>query len=403
MSRHFRPLRALTIVVGGSLLLTLGLAGPAAADEYPSWDDVLAARQNEADTTAAIKEIEGILAQLESEASELGRAAQVKGEEYNAAVYALDAASAKATRLQDQATDAEKRAEASIRRAGQLIAQFARTGGGSVSLGLLLSPDSSDLLNSLGTMSKLTEQSSLIYQQATLDQNLAQSLTDEAKVAESQRKTLAADAQLALDAAKTSADAAVARVAEQKTASDQMYAQLAALKGTTAGVEQAYQVGLTEAAEQAAQPPPPPAPSNPPNPPPPAPNGSAVQGAIAFAYAQIGDMYLLGGSGPDRWDCSGLTKAAYASVGVYIGAHVVSSQYYTMANQGRLVPLGQIVPGDLIYYATGGSPSDGFYHVAMYVGNGQMIEAHTDRDHFMSSSEAQEYRIIDRVIAKIGS
>ena len=104
-------------------------------------------------------------------------------------------------------------------------------------------------------------------------------------------------------------------------------------------------------------------------------------------YVALGDSYasgvglapglaypvLLRERGQERF--SGLTQAAYGSVGIYIGAHLVSSQYYTMANQGRLVYYGNMIPGDLLYYADGGNPDWGFYHVAMYVGGGQMIEA----------------------------
>ncbi|CAN5454455.1 hypothetical protein BH10ACT7_BH10ACT7_28990 [soil metagenome] len=374
MSRHFRPIGALTTVVVGSLLLAL-LGAPAAhADDYPTWDEVQAARQNQAATEATINDIEKILVDLEAQSAESGKVAQVAGEKYNEAVADLDAASARAEKLTAQADDAQRRASLSSQRAGQLVAQFARTGGGSVSLGLLLAPEAGDLLNTLGTMSRVTEQSTMIYRQALADQNLARALGDQAKVAEAERKTMAATAKSALTEAKAAADAALARVNEQQAAADTMYAQLAVLKGTTASVEADYQAGLTAEQEQQ-QAEPPPTPQNPPNPPPPAPNNSAVQGAIAFAYAQIGDMYQFAGSGPDRWDCSGLTKGAYASVGVYIGAHLVSSQYYTMGAQNRLVPLANMVPGDLIFYANGGSPSGGFYHVTMYVGNGQMIEA----------------------------
>jgi cell wall-associated NlpC family hydrolase len=86
-------------------------------------------------------------------------------------------------------------------------------------------------------------------------------------------------------------------------------------------------------------------------------------------------MYLFAGAGPDRWDCSGLTKGSYESVGVYIGTHSVTSQYNTMANANKLKPRSQMIPGDLLFYANGGTPGGGFYHVTMYVGNGQMIEA----------------------------
>ncbi len=365
---------AIAAAVVGALLSTIGIVGTATADDYPSWADVQQAQQNEAATSAEIAKIEDLLVKLESDADALGKVAQQKGEDYNAAKVALDAASAKSATLQAQVDAAQSRATVSAQRAGQLIAQLARTGDGSVALGLMMSRDSGDLLSSLGTVSKLTEQSSLIYKRAIADKNAAQALTDQSKAAEKKRKALAATAQQALDEAKKASDAALAQVAEQKTAADQMYSQLAALKGTTADVEAGYAAGLTAAQEQAAQPPPPPTPDNPPNPAPPAPNASAVDTALNFAYAQVGKMYEFAGYGPDTWDCSGLTKASYAAAGVYIGAHVVSSQYYTMANQGRLVPLADMVPGDLIFYADGGYPGD-FYHMAMYVGNGQMIEA----------------------------
>jgi len=375
MVQFRRRLVALSSVLAASLLLTVGIAGPVAADDYPSWDDVMAARNNEAATQAAVDEIEALLVGLEAQATELGRTAQVKGEEYNAAKNALDVASVKADNLQAQAADAEVKAENSARKAGQLIAQLARTGGGSLTVELLFSPDADDLLGTLGTASKVSEQAADVYQKATQDKNNAQSLSDQAARAEAERETLATAAESALAEAKSAADAALARVAEQQAASDQMYAQLATLKGTTADVEAGYVAGLTAEQEEAEQPPPPVDPGPAPNPPPAEPNSNAVAGAIAFAYAQIGDMYQFAGSGPDVWDCSGLTQAAYGSVGVYIGAHLVSSQYYTMADQGRLVPLSDMVPGDLIYYANGGVSWGGFYHVTMYVGNGQMIEA----------------------------
>ena len=378
MSRHFRPLGALASVVVGTLFIGTALAvgavaGPVAADDYPTWDDVQNARGDEAATAAAITEIEGFLVELEAKAATANKDAQLKAEAYNVAKLELDEASARADVLELQADAAASRADLSSRKAGQLVAQLARTGGGSVTLSLLVSPDVDHLLDQLPTMSKVSEQANNIYRLAIVDRNLARSLTDQAEVAEAERARLEDEAQATLDAASAAADAANALVEQQQAASDQLYEQLATLKQTTAEVEQGYLDGL------AAQPPAPPAnpgPSNPgPGTPPPPSNGGAAAGAIAFAYAQLGDMYQFAGSGPDRWDCSGLTQAAYGSVGIYIGAHLVSSQYYTMANQGRLVYYGNMIPGDLIFYANGGDPGSGFYHMAMYVGNGQMIEA----------------------------
>lgn len=377
MSRHFRPLGALASVVVGGLVLSLGLTTPAFADDYPTWDDVLEARQNEEATQAAIAEIEGILQELETQSAELGRVAQARAEELNAANVALQAATDRADRLEQAADAAQERADESARKAGQLIAQLARTGGGNLTIALIFSGNADDLLGSLGTVGKVSEQAAAIYEQATLDRNRAQSLNAQARVAEVERGELADDAEDAYSEAQAASDAVLAQLAEQQSASDQLYEQLATLKGTTADVESRYLEGLTQEQENQPQPPPPPSGGGggAPNPPPPLPNQAAAAGAIAFAYAQVGEPYLFAGSGPDAWDCSGLTKAAYASVGVYIGAHLVSSQYYTMANAGRLVPIGQMVAGDLIFYADGGYPGGGFYHVAMYVGGGMMIEA----------------------------
>lgn len=118
-----------------------------------------------------------------------------------------------------------------------------------------------------------------------------------------------------------------------------------------------------------------PSPSNPTTPTPGPPVASAVAGAIEFAKKQLGKPYALGGAGPNSWDCSGLVKQAYASVGVYIGAHGSTSQYNYLRDQGRLVKIANIQAGDLLFYSTGGSTTATKYHVTLYLGGGQMLEA----------------------------
>ena len=379
MRAHVRPSRALTVVVSASLLLALGVTSPAFADDYPSWDDVQNARANEAATAAEVDKIQGYLVSLENKAAELGRAAQAKGEAYNVARELLDAASSKSDRLRAQARDASAQARESTRRAGQLVAQFARSGGSDLGISLMLSDDSDNLLETLGAMTKLTQQSTLIYEQAQHDKNVADALSDQASTAESARQALAASAQKALDDANRASTEMLAQVAAQQAAADQLYDQLAALKGTTAEVEREYLIGITDPPDPPTAPPTGPGdpggPSSPPDPPtnPPPPSSSAVETAISYARAQLGDPYEYGGSGPDSWDCSGLTKAAYAAAGVYIGAHGSTSQYNYLAGQGRLVPVSQLQRGDLVFYSDDGGAST--YHTALYIGDGQMIEA----------------------------
>jgi peptidoglycan DL-endopeptidase CwlO len=86
--------------------------------------------------------------------------------------------------------------------------------------------------------------------------------------------------------------------------------------------------------------------------------------AVDFAMDQIGDSYVYGAAGPDSWDCSGLTMAAWGAAGV--GLPHSSSAQFSSAPQ---VSTSALQPGDLVFYY---SPIS---HVAMYIGNGQIVHA----------------------------
>ena len=96
----------------------------------------------------------------------------------------------------------------------------------------------------------------------------------------------------------------------------------------------------------------------------PAPSGGAAT-AIAFARAQLGKPYRYAASGPDSFDCSGLTMTAWAAAGVSM-PHYSGAQYTRFPR----VPLNQMQPGDLVFWGSGGGS-----HVGLYVGNGLMIHA----------------------------
>jgi len=375
MARTARPVGALIIVLAATLTLSIAVE-PAYADDYPSWADVEAAKQNEAAKKAQIATIERLIAGLESEAAEFAKAALEANELYNQALDELAAAQSEADALQKRADAAAATAETSSTQAGTLIAQLARDGGRDFTVELLLADEQSadELLYKVGAMDKLSGQATQIYQQAVIDLNTASALSDKASAARTAREDLADDAAVALAAAQQAAADAEVRATNQEAVAAQLYAQLASLKGTTAATEQAYLDGVAwEKAQEAVTNPPPPPP--PVNPPPPPPNTDAVSTAIAFAQSQVGDAYVLNGSGPDAWDCSGLTKASYASAGVYIGTHSATNQYATMAAAGRLVPFNDLVAGDLLFYSNGGVTSGTKYHVALYIGAGKMIEA----------------------------
>jgi cell wall-associated NlpC family hydrolase len=99
---------------------------------------------------------------------------------------------------------------------------------------------------------------------------------------------------------------------------------------------------------------------------------SSTQGDIAanWALSQIGKPYLWGGAGPDSYDCSGLTMMAWARVGVQL-LHYTGYQW----EEGPHVPLNQLQRGDLLFYATNTSDPSTIHHVAIYIGNGMMVNA----------------------------
>jgi cell wall-associated NlpC family hydrolase len=92
----------------------------------------------------------------------------------------------------------------------------------------------------------------------------------------------------------------------------------------------------------------------------------AAARAVAFALAQRGKPYRWGADGPDAFDCSGLTWAAWRAAGVAI-PRTAAGQLAGLPKVG-----GRIQPGDLLIYASNG-PSR--RHVAMVVSSGRMVEA----------------------------
>ena len=94
------------------------------------------------------------------------------------------------------------------------------------------------------------------------------------------------------------------------------------------------------------------------------PTGSGGAAAVAAAESRLGAPYVWGAAGPDSFDCSGLTMWAWAHAGVSL-PHFSGAQYSSTTH----IPMSDLQPGDLVFFS---DPSE---HVAMYIGNGQIIEA----------------------------
>jgi len=105
--------------------------------------------------------------------------------------------------------------------------------------------------------------------------------------------------------------------------------------------------------------------------------------AIAFAQSKVGLWYRWAGAGEiaptvtdsgtqnvEGYDCSGLTMRAYQAAGISLG-HYTGLQW----DEGMHVSRDQLVPGDLVFFATNLSDPATIHHVGIYIGNGKMIDA----------------------------
>jgi|GEM_PF-911138 len=145
-------------------------------------------------------------------------------------------------------------------------------------------------------------------------------------------------------AERAAAQKAAARAAEQKRAADK----------AAAAKRAAEKAAADKAAQQASAP------------------SSSKESAIAWALAIAADNshgYTWGGNGPTNYDCSGFTQNAFYKSGVSLPRN--SAAQYAAAP--KHVPLSQLQRGDLVFSTSSGPGS--IYHVAIYIGNGQVVQA----------------------------
>jgi peptidoglycan DL-endopeptidase CwlO len=193
--------------------------------------------------------------------------------------------------------------------------------------------------------------------QAQQDDDLLRQLADE--------KAKLAEQRAAAEKARAEADAQRQQLADMKTALEetsakqhdlltQVQGELAQLVAQEMARRQAEAAAMAQARLAGGE--------GDPNLPPP---GPAAAQALAYAEAQMGKTYVYAASGPDHFDCSGLTMAAYRSAGVSL-PHYSGAQYAALPH----VPLDHVMPGDLIFWGTAAS-----VHVALYYGNARILES----------------------------
>jgi peptidoglycan DL-endopeptidase CwlO len=405
-----------------ALSLVTGLTGIAAASAapsggdhvYPSKQQVHRARHQASQAADDVAGIKAQLVQADLDAQAAAVTAEQAAERYNGARYALQQA-----RRDSRVADRHARiAEGDATRTRH---QYAATVVTSYEMGPSFSPLTAiqgadgvtSVINTMSTLQNAQAAMDHTFDSYTASSTLAGVARDQAAAARAKAATLATQAKSARDqaaAAAATADQAsqdiAARkgrlihrlaklqhvsvsLAQQRQAGIERAARLAAQRAAEKKArKEAAQQAAQRAAEQAAQDAndslspssdPTPGPSGPtePSPPsadPPAPASGASR-AIAFARSQIGDPYVWGAAGPNAWDCSGLTMGAWRAGGI-------SLPHYSVAQYAQSTPISSssLRPGDLVFWGSSSSPSS-IYHVALYVGNGMIIQApRTGRD-----------------------
>lgn len=303
------------------------------------------------DTTAAAEPQTS--AEAQQQIADLNHELEIVTEQYNDAVILLDqreqeAAVAQA-RLRDVQADV-RTLDSEVRR----IARGAYTGNAVASFTALMTSSSpQEFLDRVNTLDAIAGHNNSRARQLALAQLRA---ADAATAAE--------QAQAAATATASDIEGKTTWIEDQLVVLEDMLAQLteeerqaalalAARHGATEdrGNDRASREGDRNEDEDV-----PPAPIAAPT--------QAAQIAVDTAYAQLGDPYVWGGDGPDSFDCSGLTMYSYAAAGIYL-PHSSNMQ----SNIGAYVSRSALQPGDLVFYY---SPVS---HVAIYVGNGQVIHA----------------------------
>ncbi|MDY7529909.1 MULTISPECIES: M23 family metallopeptidase [unclassified Cryobacterium] len=305
----FRGTAATALATALALIVTLVIpAGGAQAVDYPSWQDVQNAKSNTAAASAKVTEIQNLISNLQTQVAQTQAESEKRGAELQVAQQNYDDATRRASDLQAQADTSKATADAATKQAGQLAAQLYRTGGTDLTVNLFLDGDASGqgadaLLAKLGSMSKMVERSTGVYEEAQAATNSAQALGDQAKIAQTERETLNVAAQAAMVAAQAAAEAAASALAESESKSVELAAQLAFMQDAQASTTAGYEAGVAERARLA-----------------------AIEAARAAAAAAAA-------AAANRGNSSG---GATGSAGAGLGGGYISSQGWAVPASGRI-------------------------------------------------------------------
>lgn len=365
---------------------------------YPSLAEVVRARAHVEDLKATLEKIAAAQANADQRASDTWEAAEVASERYNRARWEAQVALKAAKRAAIKAVVVRRKVDAQRVGIAMLVAQSYQDGAAlndlTTMMGVAKSP--ADVMQRAGAADSAGLAMKLRYDEYAVLSDAADAAEAAARKARKRAdalaensltlRGLAAFTTLAADRAQGQTAALNARYRAKYAAADEQFRTLqkwrrdalTALKDDDPANDPGPERKLPPA-PKAEKPPtlhhgiasstldviPRSYPGPVDNPPPPDPK--RAHAAIAFAREQIGDMYLWGATGPNRWDCSGLTMAAMAAAGISL-PHYSEAQYLVSTP----ISAADLAPGDLVFWQ---GRQERIHHVALYIGRGRILHA----------------------------
>ncbi|MGW6707153.1 NlpC/P60 family protein [Streptomyces sp. NPDC054956] len=255
-------------------------------------------------------------------------------EKFNGAQTRQDTLEKEIGQLQDQVARGQADLNTLRGSIGSMANAQYRTGGIDQSLALFLSADPDSYLDKASTLEQLSGKQVEAVQKIQAKQR---SLAQQRQEASGKLADLDATRKELAEKKKISSD----KLAEAQALLNSLTAQeRAALK------EEAKKAAGADAAEAGAV------------------TGSGrAADALRAAVTKNGASYVRGGTGPNAFDCSGLTQWAYKQAGITIGRTT-----YDQVKNGRKISLSELQPGDLVFYSS-------LSHVGLYAGNNKVFHA----------------------------
>jgi cell wall-associated NlpC family hydrolase len=274
------------------------------------------------------------IAQVKAKIDTLNQQAEVATQKYDQAMEKTKTQRAKTNTLLAAVAQKTEQMNETRRTLGQFASAQYRGGGIDPTVQLLLSDDPAGFLNQSHTLTQLS---------STQSQALKTFRTQQEQVGIQRSQASASLAQLTT---------AQQQLAGQKKAVKEKLAAAQKLLNSLTAAQRAKIADMNKGSSSA--------------------SGYTYKGpasgraaaAIKFALAQRGKPYVYGATGPNSYDCSGLTQAAFAAAGVTIGRTT-----YDQVKDGVPIAKADLKPGDLVFFYSGPS------HVGIYLGDGQIVHA----------------------------